>query len=160
MVFFSGLPSLDSRKCCVTPPICIAIRLQFVLQCFRCPYALRKGKYCQYSSHLYCSTPDASHLYCNTLPIRIAVPLEKSWWLWSQGCSPSVLGQFSHGLFSHVLFLARLCLNKGMILIGIPDLRSGICVVCARLSEVQVLILSCWSKDLIDDHCLHDDHHR
>ena len=40
-----------------TPPIYIAIRLQFVLQCFWCPYALGKGKYCQYSCHLYRSTP-------------------------------------------------------------------------------------------------------
>ena len=46
-----------SNKYRNTPPICIAIRLQFVLQCFWCPYALRKGKYCQYSSHLYRSTP-------------------------------------------------------------------------------------------------------
>ena len=43
----------------------IAIRLPFVLQyasnlycsAFGAPYALRKGKYCQYSSHLYHSTP-------------------------------------------------------------------------------------------------------
>ena len=48
-----------------TPPMCIAIRLQFVSQCFRCPYALSKGKYCQCSSHLYRSTP----------PICIAVRL-------------------------------------------------------------------------------------
>ena len=69
-----------------TPPICIAIRLQCVVQCFRCPYALRKGRYCpvllpfvsQYASLLYCSTP----------PIRIAVLLGKSWWLRSPGCSP------------------------------------------------------------------------
>ena len=54
-----------SKKYRNTPPICIAIRLQFVLQCFRCPYALRKGKHCQYSSHLYRSTP----------PICIAIRL-------------------------------------------------------------------------------------
>ena len=54
-----------SKKYRDTPPMCIAIRLQFVLQCFRCPYALRKGKYCQYSSHLYRSTP----------PICIAIRL-------------------------------------------------------------------------------------
>ena len=46
-----------SKKYRSTPPICIAIGLQFVLQCFWCPYALRKGIYCQYSSHLYHSTP-------------------------------------------------------------------------------------------------------
>ena len=45
--------------------ICIAVRLQSVLRCFRCPYALRKGKYCQYSSHLHRSTP----------PICIAIRL-------------------------------------------------------------------------------------
>ena len=39
------------------PPICIAIRLHFALQCLQCPYARRKGKYCQYPSHLYRSTP-------------------------------------------------------------------------------------------------------
>ena len=38
-------------------PICSAIRLQFILQSFRCPYALRKGEYCQYSSPLYRNTP-------------------------------------------------------------------------------------------------------
>ena len=48
-----------------TRPICIAVRLQFVSQCFWCPYALRKGKYCQYSSHLHRSTP----------PICIAIRL-------------------------------------------------------------------------------------
>ena len=50
-----------------TPPICIAIHLQFVSQYFRCQkHALRKGKYiCQYSSHLYRSTP----------PICIAIRL-------------------------------------------------------------------------------------
>ena len=58
----------SQKKYCNTPLICIAIRLQFVLQCFRCPYALRKGKsvgtpriciavrlpfVLQYASHLY-----------------------------------------------------------------------------------------------------------
>ena len=37
-------PPLLLEKYRNTPPICIAIRLQFVLQCFRCPSALRKGK--------------------------------------------------------------------------------------------------------------------
>ena len=70
----------------------IAIHLQFVLQ---------------YASNLYCSTfgaptlwereilsillpfvsQYASHLCCNAPPICIAVLLEKSWWLWSPGCS-------------------------------------------------------------------------
>ena len=85
-----------SKKYRNTPPICIAILLQFVLQCFWCPFALRKGKYCQYSSHLYRSTPPiciavvlyASHLYRSTPPICIAVLLGKSWWLWSPECSP------------------------------------------------------------------------
>ena len=54
-----------SKKYRNTPPICIAIRLPFVLQWFGCPYAVRKGKYCQYSSHLYRSTP----------PICIAIRL-------------------------------------------------------------------------------------
>ena len=54
-----------SKKYRSTPPICTAVRLQFVLQYFWCPYALRKGKYCQYSSHLYRSTP----------PICIAIRL-------------------------------------------------------------------------------------
>ena len=71
-----------SKKYCNTPSNCIAIHLQFVLQYFQCPYALRKGEYCQYSSHLYRSTP----------PICIAVLLRKSWWLWSPGCSPEKLG--------------------------------------------------------------------
>ena len=54
-----------SKKYRNTPPICIAIRLQFVPPYFWCPYTLRKGKYCQYSSHLYRSTP----------PICIAIRL-------------------------------------------------------------------------------------
>ena len=70
-----------SKKYRNTPPICIAIRLQFVSQYFWCPYALRKGKYCQYSSHLYRNTDP--NLYCNTPPICIAALLGKSWWLWS-----------------------------------------------------------------------------
>ena len=63
----------------------IAIHLQFVLQyastlycsTFCAPYAPRKGKYSQCSSHLYCSTA----------PICIAALFGKSWWLWSPGCS-------------------------------------------------------------------------
>ena len=34
-----------------------------------------------------------SHLYCNTPPIRIAVLLGKSWWLWSPGCSQKGPGE-------------------------------------------------------------------
>ena len=45
-----------SKKYRNTPPICIAICLPFVPQYFWCPYALRKGKYCQYYSHLYRNT--------------------------------------------------------------------------------------------------------
>ena len=40
-----------------TPFTPTPIPLQFKLQCFLCPSALRKGKYCQYSSHLYRCTP-------------------------------------------------------------------------------------------------------
>ena len=58
------------KKYCNTPPICIALLLV--------PYALRKGKYCQYSSHLYRSTPlivlqYASHLYRSTTFGKILV---------------------------------------------------------------------------------------
>ena len=73
-----------------TPPICIAIRLPFVSQYFRCPYSLRKGEYRQYASHLYRN--NASHLYCNTPPICIAILLGKSGWLRSPGCSPVHVG--------------------------------------------------------------------
>ena len=60
-----------SKKYRNTPPICIAIRLQFVLQYFWCHWALKKGKYfstppiciairlpfvLEYASHLYRST--------------------------------------------------------------------------------------------------------
>ena len=79
-------PPLPLKKYRSTPPICIAIRFQFVLQCFWCPYTLRKGKYCVVL--LSFVSQYASHLYCNTPPIRIAVLLGKSWWLWSPGCSP------------------------------------------------------------------------
>ena len=54
-----------SKKYRNTPPICIAIRLQFVLQCFWCPICSEGRKCCQYSSHLYCGTP----------PICIAIRL-------------------------------------------------------------------------------------
>ena len=43
---------------------------------FWCSYALTKGQYCRYSSHLYRST----------LPIA-----GKSWWLWSPRCSPQTV---------------------------------------------------------------------
>ena len=75
-----------SKKYRNTPPICIARRLQFILQCFQCPCTLRKAKHFWYSSHLYRGTPH--NLYCNTPPICIKVLLGKSWWLWSPGCSP------------------------------------------------------------------------
>ena len=69
-------PPLLLKKYRNRPPICIAVRFQFVLQCFWCPYALRKGKYCQYASHLYCNTP----------PICIAGAFGKI--LVVTGCSP------------------------------------------------------------------------
>ena len=47
----------------------LQLRLQFVSQYFRCPYALRKGKYCQYSFHLYRSTP--GDLYCKAPPQKL-----------------------------------------------------------------------------------------
>ena len=64
-------PPLLLQKYRNTPPICIAIRLQFVLEYFQCPYALRKGStvstppiciavrppfVLRYASHLYRST--------------------------------------------------------------------------------------------------------
>ena len=58
-----------SKKHHNTPRICIAVCLLFVLQYFRCRYALRKGKHCQYASLLYRNAP----------PICIAVLLGKSW---------------------------------------------------------------------------------
>ena len=57
-------PPLLLKKCRNTPPICVAICLHFVLQCFRCPYASRKGIYCQCSSPLYRSTPPISIAVC------------------------------------------------------------------------------------------------
>ena len=45
-----------SKKYRNTLRTCIAIRLQFVLQYFWFPYTLRKGKECQYSSHVYLNT--------------------------------------------------------------------------------------------------------
>ena len=67
-----------SQKSTAIHLICIAIRLPFVSQYFRCPYTLRAGRHCQYSSHLYRSAP----------PICIAIRLP----LWSPGCSPVVAG--------------------------------------------------------------------
>ena len=62
-----------SKKYRKTPPICIAVRLQFVLQYFWCPWALRKGKSCQYSSHLYRSTPPIC------IPIRLPFVSQYFW---------------------------------------------------------------------------------
>ena len=61
-----------------TPPICIAVRLQFVLPCFWCPYALRKGKYGQNSSicvavRLPFVLQYAFHLYRGTFRIILVV---------------------------------------------------------------------------------------
>ena len=78
-----------SKKYRNTPPICIAIRLRFVPQYFWCPYALRKGKYCQYSSHLYRSTP----------PICIAIRLPfVSQYFWENlgGCGHRNVPQERH----------------------------------------------------------------
>ena len=93
-----------SKKYRNIPPICIAVRLQFVSQYFWCPDALTKGK-CQYSSHLYRSTP----------PICIAIRQPfvsqyfwgKSWWLWSPGCSP--VKDFKYSLLLSELSIERVC---------------------------------------------------
>ena len=83
-------PPLLLKKYRITPPMCIAIHLQSVLQCFRCPYSLRKGKHWQHSSHyievhLRVVLQYASHLY------------RSAWWLWSPGCSPYVPGGAQSG---------------------------------------------------------------
>ena len=57
---------------CSTPPVYNARRLQFVLQCFRCP----KGTYSSYSQRVL-RYPFAAQY------------LRKSWWLGSPGRSPS-----------------------------------------------------------------------
>ena len=59
----------------------IAVCLQFVSQCSWCPYGLRNGKYCQLSSHLYCSTPPSC--IAIRLPFVSQCFWEKPWWLWS-----------------------------------------------------------------------------
>ena len=81
-----------SKKYRDTPPICIAIRLQFILEYFRCPYALRKGEYGQYSSHLYRSTR----------PICIAIRLPfVSQYFWENlgGCGHRDVPQKIHAIF-------------------------------------------------------------
>ena len=68
-----------SKKYRHIPPIRIAIRLQSVLQYFWCPYTLRKGKYCQCSSHLYRST--------SPICIAIRLPLvSRHFWENLGGC--------------------------------------------------------------------------
>ena len=95
--FFRRMPQKPQPplllKYCNTAPICIAIRPQFVLHCFRCHWVPRKGKF--FSTPPICIavllpfvSQYASHLYRNTPPICIAMLLGKSWWLWSPGCSP------------------------------------------------------------------------
>ena len=103
-----------SKKYRNTPPICIAIRLQFVSQYFWCHCALRKGNtsvllpfVSQYTSHLYRSTP----------PICIAMLLGKSWWLWSPGCSP--LTTFGNFLFWAPLPGALVCKSKDNVAINL-----------------------------------------
>ena len=82
-----------SNKYCNTHPICSAVRLQFLLQRFRCHWALRKGKYFStlpicIAARLPFVSQYASH--CITICLRIVSQCfgEKSWWLWSPGCSP------------------------------------------------------------------------
>ena len=70
-----------SRKCRNTPPICSAIRLQFVLKYFWCP--IRPEEREMLSVLLPFVSQYAFHLHCNTPPICVAVLLGKSWWLWS-----------------------------------------------------------------------------
>ena len=87
----------------------------FIIRMSETPTATTSKKVSQYTSNLYCNTPPiciavlsvpvppdereilsvlpfisqcASHAHCNTPRFRIAVLLGKSWWLWSQGCSP------------------------------------------------------------------------
>ena len=91
----------SQKSIAAPPPICIAIRLQFVLECFWCPLHSEEREYCQYSSHLYRSTPP--HLYCNTPPICITALLDKSWWLWSPGCSPIKTPRFERKFRSLVV---------------------------------------------------------
>ena len=76
-VIISGLVPQECQK--PQPPLLLQkyqIHLQFV-QClsqyFRCPYVLRKGKYCQYSSHLYHSTPPIC------IAIRLPFALQRFW---------------------------------------------------------------------------------
>ena len=76
-----------SKKYRNAPPICIAIRLQFVSQYFWCP--IRSEEREILSVLLPFVSQYASHLYCNTPPICIAIFLGKSWWLWSPECSPT-----------------------------------------------------------------------
>ena len=52
-----------STKYRITPPICIAVHLQFVLQCFWWPYALGKGSYCH---------------QCSSICIAVRLPFEPS----------------------------------------------------------------------------------
>ena len=80
-LFLTPKMSLESRnpnhhnfwkKYCNTPPICIAIRLQFVLQCFRYPEPWGRGNT---SVLLQFASQYSSRLYRNTPPICIAVRL-------------------------------------------------------------------------------------
>ena len=91
-----------SNKCRNTPHICIAIHLQFVPQYFWCPYALRKGKYCQYASHLYCNTP----------PICIAILLGKSWTSGHRNV-PHLGSDLAERIFRGFLFLSRRIFFRG-----------------------------------------------
>ena len=93
-------PPLLLKKYRNTPPICIAIRLQFVLQYFWCPLRSdKKGNIV--STPPICIAVRPPHLYCSTPPICIAVLLEKSWWSWSSGCLPITAPYFWTIAFGH-----------------------------------------------------------
>ena len=79
---------------CNTRPMCIAMHLQSILQCFRC------------------SSPEEGEMLSVLLP-SIAMLLGKSWWLGSLGCSPflgirPICSEYVSVLFGHLcpVFLA------------------------------------------------------
>ena len=108
-------PPLLLKKYRNTPPLCTAKCLQFISQCFWCPYALRKGKFCQFSSHLYRSTP----------PIRIAIRL------------PFVLQYASHLYRSTVVRILVVVIIGMLVSGGPPPLISGGAV--SKATRFQVL---------------------
>ena len=95
-----------NHRCCSkkyrnTPPICITIRLQCSIAVLS--VSLRSEEREILSVLLPFVSQYASHLYCNTLLICIAVPLGKSWWLWSPGCSPFLGGSCGKSRSRHAL---------------------------------------------------------